>query len=371
MQQGDARYTMLPKAPFTLDKDSAKTIIEWESDGHNGAAVCFGNDGMLYVTTGDGTSDSDTNVTGQRMDLLLAKLMRIDVDHPDEGKAYSVPKDNPFVGQPNIRPETWAYGFRNPWRIHCDKKTGHIWVGNNGQDLWEQIYFVRKGDNYGWSVYEGGHPFYLERKLGPTPHVKPAIEHPHSEARSMTGGIVYYGTKFPELVGAYIYGDYSTGRIWAAKHDGERVVWHKELAQTRLQITGFGTDSKGEILICDHNSKNGGELVQNTGSSSPKNCAALHVSQEAERQRLVRVGQRAPDAARHDSLFCQRPIVVGRRPQGALARPARKAATRQDRLYAAAAGPGIFPTGPSSSSRSVWKWKKASPRAAAGSRRVS
>lgn len=246
------RWTILPKAPWTIDKKSEQVIIEWQSDGHNGAAVTFGLDGMLYVTSGDGTSDSDTNVAGQRMDLLLSKLMRIDVDHPDKDKMYSVPKDNPFVGREGIRPETWAYGFRNPWRIHCDKKTGHIWVGQNGQDLWEQVFFIRKGDNYGWSVYEGSHPFYLERKLGPTPHVHPTFEHHHSEARSLTGGVVYYGTKYPDLVGAYIYGDYSTGRIWAGKHDGQKVLWHKEIAQTRLQITGFGTDANGELLICDH-----------------------------------------------------------------------------------------------------------------------
>jgi uncharacterized repeat protein (TIGR03806 family) len=253
-----SRWTMLPKAPYTLDKSSETLIIEWPSDGHNGAAVCFGLDGMLYVTSGDGTSDSDGNVMGQRMDVLLSKVLRIDVDHPEEGKAYSVPKDNPFVGQKDICAETWAYGLRNPWRIHCDRKTGHIWVGNNGQDLWEQVYFVRKGENYGWSVYEGSHPFYPERKLGPTPPVKPTLEHHHSEARSMTGGVVYYGSKHPELVGAYVYGDYSTGRVWAARHDGEKVIWHKELAQTHLHITGFGVDGQGEILICDHNGNNQG-----------------------------------------------------------------------------------------------------------------
>jgi uncharacterized repeat protein (TIGR03806 family) len=262
------RYTMQTKAPYALDPASAKLIIEWPSDGHNGGAVCFGNDGMLYVTSGDGTSDSDTNVTGQRTDLLLAKVLRIDVDHPDEGKAYSVPKDNPFVGRKDFRPETWAFGLRNPWRIHCDQKTGHVWVGNNGQDLWEQIYFVRKGDNYGWSVFEGGHPFYPERRLGPTPHVKPTFEHPHSEARSLTGGVVYHGKKYTDLVGAYIYGDYSTGRIWAGKHDGTKILWHKEIAQTRLQITGFAVDAAGELLICDHNGGDKGGIY--TLAPTPK-----------------------------------------------------------------------------------------------------
>jgi len=249
------RYTIDRSPPYALDQKSEKVIIEWPSDGHNGGAVAFGNDGMLYVTSGDGTSDSDKNVVGQDLTKLTAKVLRIDVDNPTEGKAYSVPKDNPFVDTKDARPETWAYGLRNPWRITVDKKTGHIWVGNNGQDLWEQAYLIRKGENYGWSVVEGSHPFYPNRKAGPTPISKPTLEHPHSESRSLTGGIVYYGDKFPDLQGAYIYGDYSTGKIWAARHDGTKVTWQKELADTGLQITGFGVDSHGEILIADHAGK--------------------------------------------------------------------------------------------------------------------
>ena len=249
------RYTIQRKAPFELDPQSAQVIIEWESNGHNGAAVVFGLDGMLYVTSGDGTSDSDTNITGQGLDHLLAKVLRIDVDYPATGKTYSIPKDNPFVNRPGTRGETWAYGLRNPWRMTVDRKTGHIWVGNNGQDLWEQVYFVRKGDNYGWSVYEGGHPFYLTRKLGPDPHVKPAFDHPHSESRSLTGGVVYYGKRFPELDGAYIYGDYSTGKIWAGWHNGTKVTRHQEIADSTLQIAGFGVDAAGELLIVDYRTK--------------------------------------------------------------------------------------------------------------------
>ena len=265
-----SRYTMKTKAPFDLDITSETTIIEWESDGHNGAAVCFGNDGMMYVTSGDGTSDSDTNLMGQRTDSLLAKVLRIDVDHPAAGKQYSVPGDNPFVDDKRFVPETWAYGLRNPWRITCDAKTGHIWVGQNGQDLWEQAYLVHKGDNYGWSVMEGSHPFYPDRKAGPTPIVKPTVEHHHSEARSLTGGIVYYGKRCPDLVGAYIYGDYSTGRIWAVKHDGEKILWHKEAAVTTLKITGFTTDAKGELLICHHSGPGDGGFYTLEPNPAPK-----------------------------------------------------------------------------------------------------
>ena len=194
------------------------------------------------------------------MTRLLAKLLRIDVDHPEPGKTYSAPKDNPFVGVKDARPETWAFGFRNPWRMTLDRETGHIWVGNGGQDLWETAHLVERGANYGWSVYEGSHPFYLNRKLGPAPLTKPTVEHHHSESRSLTGGIVYYGQRFPELRGAYIYGDYSTGKIWAARHDGTRLLWQKEIADTTLQITCFGTDSRGEILIVDMKDKDEGGI---------------------------------------------------------------------------------------------------------------
>ncbi len=262
------RYTMDRQPPYRLDPKSETLILEWPSDGHNGGALAFGHDGMLYVTSGDGTSDSDTHIVGQDLSKLTAKVLRLDVDHPVKGAAYSVPKDNPFVGQKDVRPETWAYGLRNPWRMTVDAKTGHIWVGNNGQDLWEQAYLIRKGANYGWSVMEGSHPFYPNRKAGPAPLSKPAIEHPHSEARSLTGGIVYYGTKHPQLRGAYLYGDYSTGKIWGVRHDGTRVTWHKELADTRLQITGFGVDSHGEILIADHRGQGKGGLY--TLEATPK-----------------------------------------------------------------------------------------------------
>jgi uncharacterized repeat protein (TIGR03806 family) len=207
---------------------------------------------MLYVTSGDGTSDSDTNHTGQDLGKLLAKVLRIDVDHPDPGKMYSVPRDNPFVDLPGARPETWAYGFRNPWRLHIDRKSDDLWVGQNGQDLWEQVYLVQKGANYGWSAYEGSHPFYVERLRGMGPVMKPIAEHPHSEMRSLTGGVVYHGSRLPDLRGAYIYGDWSTGKIFGIRHDKGRVTWHQELATTTLQITGFGLDSHGELLIADH-----------------------------------------------------------------------------------------------------------------------
>ncbi|HKQ40285.1 MAG TPA: PQQ-dependent sugar dehydrogenase, partial [Verrucomicrobiae bacterium] len=194
-----SRFTVDRQPPHDCDPTSERTIIEWRSAGHDGGGMVFGRDGMFYISTGDGTSDSDGWVSGQDLSELLGGILRIDVDHPDGTKLYSVPRDNPFVGTTNARPENWAYGLRNPWRLCIDEKTGQIWAGNNGQDLWETAHLIRRGENYGWSVYEGSHPFYLNRKVGPTPVVAPTIEHPHSEARSLTGGIVYYGGEFPEL----------------------------------------------------------------------------------------------------------------------------------------------------------------------------
>ncbi len=253
------RHTLSRTAPYELVGEPL-TVIEWDSHGHNGAAATFGSDGMMYVTSGDGTSDSDAKITGQDLTKMLAKVMRIDVDHPAHGKNYSIPHDNPFVSVANAVHETWAYGLRNPWRITTDVKTGQLWVGNNGQDMWEQVYLIERGANYGWSVFEGGHPFYSKRQLGPTPHVLPTVDHPHSEARSLTGGVVYYGSKLPELQGAYIYGDYSTGKIWGIKHDGKSTLWNRELADTPFQISAIAIDHDGELIVVDHRGDKQGGL---------------------------------------------------------------------------------------------------------------
>ncbi|WZP00162.1 PQQ-dependent sugar dehydrogenase [Isosphaeraceae bacterium EP7] len=245
------RYTVGPQPGGKIDPASRLLIVEWPSNGHDGIDVAFDNEGYLYASAGDGSSDSDANLTGQTLDDLLACIIRIDVDHPTEGRAYGIPKDNPFVDRPGARPEVWAYGIRNPWRMSYDRESQQLWAGNNGQDLWEQVYLVKKGGNYGWSIVEGSHPFHVTRKAGADPILGPAAEHSHSEFRSLTGGRVYRGKRLPELVGAYVYGDWSTGRVWGIKHDGTKAIWNRELVDTPFNITGFGTDHDNELYVID------------------------------------------------------------------------------------------------------------------------
>lgn len=234
------------------DPASREVIIEWPSDGHNGCALAFATDGTLFVTSGDGTGDSDPDRSGQDPRSLRAKILHLDVDHPAAGKLYSVPKDNPFLNDERFAPETWAYGLRNPWRLSFDSVSGQLWVGENGQDIWEFARLVQRGANYGWSRYEGSHEFRPTHPLGPQPVTFPTVEHRHSEFRSLTGGMVYRGKLHPELIGAYIYGDWGTGRIWAAKHDGTQLLWQRELCDTPLAITQITADAEGELLIADY-----------------------------------------------------------------------------------------------------------------------
>ena len=230
------------------------TIIEWPSDGHNGAALAFANDGTLFVSSGDGTSDSDVDRVGQNPGSLRAKILRIDVDRPADGKLYSVPGDNPFVGDERFVPETWAYGLRNPWRLAYDAVSGQLWSGENGQDLWEFARLVQRGANYGWSVFEGSHRFAEDRALGPHPVTFPTLEFSHAEFRSLSGGVVYRGKDFPELTGGFVFGDFGSGRVWAAKHNGEKLEWSRELLDTPLAITHVTADAAGELLVTDYGS---------------------------------------------------------------------------------------------------------------------
>ena len=249
-----SRFRITASDPPTIDPASEEILLTWISGGHNGACLQFGPDGCLYISTGDG-GDSfppDGRNTGQDLSDLLASILRIDVDAAEEGKKYRVPRDNPFVGLAGARPEIWAYGLRNPWKMSFDPQDGSLWVGDVGWELWEMVYRIERGGNYGWSVVEGRQPVHGERKRGPTPILPPTVEHSHTEARSITGGYVYGSSRLPQLKGAYVYGDYVTGKVWGLRHEGPRVTWLEELVDTPLQIVCFGLDHDGEVLLVDY-----------------------------------------------------------------------------------------------------------------------
>jgi putative heme-binding domain-containing protein len=249
-----SRFKVTDTNPPRIDFSTEKLIITWLSGGHNGGCIRFGSDGFMYLSIGDATAPSPPDIldTGQDLSDLLGSIVRIDVDREDSGKPYRIPPDNPFINTPRARPEIWAYGFRNPWRMSFDPSTGNLWVGDVGWELWEMIYRVERGGNYGWSLMEGNHVVRPGSKRGPTPILPPIIEHPHSEAASITGGYVYRGKRFSELKGAYIYGDYETGKIWELWHDGRRVTKSRELTDTPFKIISFAEDHEGELHILDY-----------------------------------------------------------------------------------------------------------------------
>src|SRR5262249_9170728 len=150
--------------------------------------------------------------TGQDISDLLSSILRIDVEHRDAGRSYRIPADNPFTNRTGARPEVWAYGLRNPWRMSFDWVTGDLWVDDVGWEQWESILRVERGGNYGWSIREGRQSVRPEARLGPSPILPPMMDHAHSEAASITGGYVYRGRALPDLVGSYVYGDYQSGR---------------------------------------------------------------------------------------------------------------------------------------------------------------
>lgn len=260
-----SRFRVTRTDPPRCDPASEEIVITWLAGGHNGGCLAFGPDGYLYISTGDATSPNppDGLDAGQDMSRLLSGILRIDVDHRDGDRTYSVPPDNPFVSLEGARPEKWAYGFRNPWKFSFDRATGELWLGDVGWELWEMVHRVERGGNYGWSVMEGPQPVKPGNPRGPTPIQLPAISLPHSEAASVTGGYVYRGSKLKELVGAYIFGDWETRRLWAARWDGAKIVSRQDLVEPTLRIVAFGEDRAGELYLVDYDDGTIHQIVPN------------------------------------------------------------------------------------------------------------
>jgi len=248
-----SRFQVTRTEPPRIDPSSEEIVLSYLQGGHNGGDIHFGPDGMPYISTGDAANPNppDPFNTGQDISDLLSSILRIDVDRKDKGKNYAIPGDNPFVAMRGARPEVWAYGFRNPWRMSFDRQTGELFVGDVGWELWESVHRVEKGGNYGWSVMEGPQRIKSEQ-VGPTPIRSALIELPHTFACSVTGGLVYRGKKFPDLRGAYVFGDWETRRLWAARFEGDRAKEMPEIARPSVRFVAFAENQAGELYFLDH-----------------------------------------------------------------------------------------------------------------------
>ncbi|MGQ9481969.1 PQQ-dependent sugar dehydrogenase [Chloroflexus sp.] len=236
------------------DPASARELlrIDQPAANHNGGLLLFGNDGYLYIGTGDGGGAGDPLDAGQRLDTFLGKLLRIDIDN---GQPYAIPADNPFVNTADALPEIWAYGLRNPWRFTFDPVTNLIFIADVGQNQQEEVNVssaAMGGLNYGWRLMEGDR-CYQPTNCDPTGLVLPVVVYPHDSAIggcSVTGGDVYRGVQQPALHGVYFYADFCTGNLWALWANGE--TWqHALIARLPIQTTSFGLDEQGEMYLLD------------------------------------------------------------------------------------------------------------------------
>lgn len=223
---------------------------------HNGGTLAFGSNGYLYWSTGDGGSGGDPDNNAQNLNSLLGKILRIDVD---SASPYSIPTTNPFYNNPSpsIRKEIWAYGLRNPWRLSFDRMTADLYIGDVGQSRQEEIDFQPAGssggENYGWRVMEGSLCYNPSSGCDQTNKVLPITEYDHSLGCSVTGGYVYRGQAYPELNGYYFYGDFCSGRLFRAYHNGNGWV-SSQILDTTFSISSFGEDENGELYIVDYSS---------------------------------------------------------------------------------------------------------------------
>jgi glucose/arabinose dehydrogenase len=248
-----ARYRVSAADPNQAMADSEWVILTFNQpfENHNGGELAFGPDGYLYIATGDGGSGGDPQNNGQSLQTLLGKILRIEVNTATGGRRYAIPSDNPFAGNTaGNREEIFAYGLRNPWRMSFDPVTNWLWAGDVGQNRFEEIDIIEKGKNYGWRIMEGNACFNPSSGCNMTGLVKPIWDYGRTLGASVTGGHVYRGASAPALVGAYIYGDFVSSRIWSLRYDGINPPENTELLDTNIGIASFGVDQNNELYVC-------------------------------------------------------------------------------------------------------------------------
>jgi glucose/arabinose dehydrogenase len=262
-----SRFTTSPTNPDSALKSSEYNILTLNQpySNHNGGKIAFGMEGCLYIALGDGGSEGDPLHYGQNLTVLFSKILRINIDSAANGNNYSIPINNPYYGNnQGFRPETWAWGLRNPWRFSFDPPTGRLWCGDVGQNTYEEIDVIQAGHNYGWSIMEGFHCYNPSINCDTTGLTLPLFEYIHLSGNcSITGGYVYRGTDMPYLVGKYIYGDYCTGRIWALSYDGVNVS-NEYLLNSGFSVSTFGLDANNALYVCAY--QGAGAIYKITGA---------------------------------------------------------------------------------------------------------
>ncbi|HEY7751059.1 MAG TPA: PQQ-dependent sugar dehydrogenase [Ignavibacteriaceae bacterium] len=248
-----ARFQVSATNPDSAIKSSKLNLITFSQpfSNHNGGWVGFGpNDGYLYIATGDGGSGGDPQNNGQRINTLLGKILRIDVDNQDPGLNYAIPQSNPFYDSTGTtRREIYAWGLRNPWRCSFDPVTGWLWAGDVGQSAREEVDIIENGENYGWRCYEGNLAYNTSGCLAPSNYVFPVWDYPRSQGFSVTGGYVYRGPNHPGLIGKYIYADWGSDIIWSLEYDGINPPTNTQLVTGASNPTSFGTDEASELYV--------------------------------------------------------------------------------------------------------------------------
>ncbi|MDB5384891.1 MAG: hypothetical protein JWM11_537 [Planctomycetaceae bacterium] len=197
-----SRFRVSKDDPDRAQRDSEEILLQFPKPygNHNGGCLRFGPDGCLYISVGDGGLAGDPHANAQSLEMLNGKILRIDVNHKDDGKNYAVPKDNPFAGRGGVRGEIWAYGLRNVWRFSFDRPTGTLWAADVGQDRHEEVDIIDRGGNYGWNIREGKHPLDPNAERSPVGEfIEPVLDYPRVEGKSVTGGLVYRGRRLPDF----------------------------------------------------------------------------------------------------------------------------------------------------------------------------
>jgi glucose/arabinose dehydrogenase len=216
---------------------------------HFGGWVEFGPDGFLYISFGDSGPQEDPNGNAQNRTILLGKIARIDVDRQEGDKPYAIPNDNPFVGDPGTLPEIWALGFRAPWRLSFDRVTGDLWVGDVGQDRYEEVDIVKRGENHGWNAYEGFEAFSNRYRRKTESYTPPIFAYGRKYGPSVTGGFVYRADPHSSFYGKYIFGDYESRRIFALTQQDRTLKEIRQIGIAPQRIVSFGQDLEGGIYV--------------------------------------------------------------------------------------------------------------------------